>query len=446
MAKTTPLSGFPEWLPEAELVQQDMIARVRRRFELHGYGPLQTRSVERVEDLLNQGETDKEIYALQRLAAEANPDEAKLALHYDLTVPFARYVSENRGKLVFPFRRYQIQPAWRGERPQLGRYREFIQADADIIGQDELDLRYESELIGLLLETLADLPIPEVKLMINNRKVLEGFYKGLGIENVVGALRIVDKRDKIGEEGVARSLSEAGLDNRQVEGCLAVARVEVSEPEGLEIVRALSVEHPLLEEGLSELETVLRTSSRNLRNGSLVAALFIARGFDYYTGTVVEGVLADHPDLGSVCSGGRYDDLASGGGKKLPGMGVSIGISRLMGFCLNLGLLQQPRKTPAIVYVLVHSEESRHDSDCIAAALRARGFPCLVADKAAAYGKQIKRANQLGIPYAWFPATTDSTHEVKDLSRGEQLKAELETWEPDPALTGFTFKSNDASR
>lgn len=436
MSKTTPLSGFPEWLPETELVQQELIRRVRRRFELYGYGPIQTRSVERVSDLLKQGETDKEIYALQRLAADAEAAaEAKLALHYDLTVPFARYVSENRGRLIFPFRRYQIQPAWRGERPQLGRYREFIQADADIIGQDVLELRHEAELIYLLRETLQDLPIPKVRIMINSRKILEGFYRGLGLDNLVEVLRIVDKRDKIGEEGVGRALREAGLDKEQTEACLAIARVEAETPEELDAVRALGVQDPLLDEGLTELSSILAGS-----RGGLSAALHIARGFDYYTGTVLEGVLEDRPELGSVCSGGRYDDLAAGGGKKLPGMGVSIGISRLMGFCLEMGLFEQPRKTPAQVLVLIHDEPSRSRSEAVAARLRARGIPCLVSDKDAAYGKQIKRANQLGVPYVWFPpAEGTDEHEVKDLASGDQTPADPDRWVPDPSVTALRF-------
>src|SRR5688572_16861204 len=196
------LSGFPEWLPEQELVQQHVIAIVRREFELHGYTPLQLRSVERVDDLLNQGETDKEIYGLHRLAAkdgaEGASTEGKLGLHYDLTVPFARYVGEHRGELSFPFRRYQIQPAWRGERPQLGRYRDFIQADADVIVSGELDLRFDAEMGRLLRTTLDRLPIPKVKLLVNNRKLLEGFYRGLGITDVQSTLRVIDKLGKIG--------------------------------------------------------------------------------------------------------------------------------------------------------------------------------------------------------------------------------------------------------
>src|SRR5438876_1641194 len=175
------MKGFPEWLPEQQLVEEHLLRLVREEFELHGFVPLRTRSIERVEDLLSQGETDKEIYGLKRLAGSGDDDEtAALGLHFDLTVPFARFVHENIGLLTFPFRRYQIQPAWRGERPQLGRYREFLQADADIVAQGDLDVRYDAEMVSLLRRTIGKLPIPRIRLLINNRKVLEGFYRGLG--------------------------------------------------------------------------------------------------------------------------------------------------------------------------------------------------------------------------------------------------------------------------
>src|SRR5919108_4253327 len=201
MKGPTPISGFPEWLPEQRLAEQELLDRLRAAFELHGFVPVETRAVERLEHLLKQGETDKEIYVLRRLQAKASEDDSDLGLHYDLTVPFARYVLERRGQLVFPLRRYQIQKSWRGERPQEGRYREFYQADIDVVGQDSLALAHDAELPRVLHEVLAGLPIPPVRLLVNNRKVLEGAYRAIGVDDVQGALRTVDKLTRLGERG-----------------------------------------------------------------------------------------------------------------------------------------------------------------------------------------------------------------------------------------------------
>lgn len=431
MAKGHAVSGFPEWLPEQELVQQHLIGLVRRQYELHGFTPITTRSVEAVDDLVAKGsDTDKEIYLLRRLAPDAADKEPELGLHYDLTVPFARYVVENQGKLTFPFRRYQIQPAWRGERPQLGRYREFLQADVDVIGQGSLDVRYDAELIAILRDTLAAMPLPRVRLLVNNRKVLEGFYRGLGVTEIAATLRVVDKLPKIGADAVRKLLVEGGLSGEQADACLGLARLECANEAELEAVRALGVRHEILDTGLAELALVLRQCP-SVPGVDVVGALHIARGFDYYTGTVVEGMLADHPRFGAICSGGRYDNLASKGSKvALPGVGVSIGITRIMGYAEELGLLRQTRRTPAQVLVVVHDEAERAASDAVARRLRARGVPCLVADAATAYGKQIRAAERVGIPYVWFPARGEGGHEVKDIRDGQQAAADPDTWTP----------------
>jgi histidyl-tRNA synthetase len=423
------LSGFPEWLPEQELVQQRIIAIVKEQFELHGFTPIHTRSIEPIDELVDQGETDKEIYGIHRLMQGETAKEPKLGLHYDLTVPFARYVRERRGDLRFPFRRYQVQPAWRGERPQLGRYREFIQADADVITDGPLDVRFDLEMVRLLRETLDRLPVPRVKLLVNNRKVLEGFYRGLGIETIAETLRAVDKLAKIGADGVKDLLVAGGLSSDQADKCVALAGIELREGADASRVRALGVAHPLLDEGLGELARVLDdVAAVATHPGSVVGALHVARGLDYYTGTVVEGVLEEHSGLGAVCSGGRYDNLASEGGRALPGIGVSIGITRLLAYCFHLGLLKQPRRTPVHVMVAVHSEESRSASEAVARRLRARRIPTLVSDSSAAYGKQIKAASQLGIPYLLFPANGDKPDEMRDLRSGAQGPVELDSW------------------
>src|SRR3954449_11551155 len=211
MSKPTPLSGFPELLPAQRFVEQQLIDTLRRTFELHGFAGLETRAVEPMDQLLRKGETSKEVYVLRRL--QADPDQsgdAGLGLHFDLTVPFARYVLENAGKLEFPFRRYQIQKAWRGERPQEGRYREFTQADIDIVGRDELGFHHDVEVARVMAEAMAALPVPPLRLQVNNRKLIQGFYTGIGVPDPARVITIVDKLDKIGPGKVAALLVEAG--------------------------------------------------------------------------------------------------------------------------------------------------------------------------------------------------------------------------------------------
>src|SRR3954464_932153 len=207
MAKVNPLSGFPEWLPGERIVEQHVIDTVRSVFELHGFASIETRSVEPLDQLLRKGETDKEIDVRPRLQAEADASDSGLGLHFDLTVPFARYVLENAGKLAFPFRRYQIQKAWRGERPQEGRYREFLQADIDVVDRDSLPAHYEAEIPLVIGDALGGLPIPPTRILVNNRKLAEGFYRGLGLAEPDEALRAIDKLDKIGPTGVAELLT-----------------------------------------------------------------------------------------------------------------------------------------------------------------------------------------------------------------------------------------------
>jgi histidyl-tRNA synthetase len=427
-----PLSGFPEWLPEQRLAEQELLDRIRTRLELHGFVPIETRAVEPLDQLLAKGETDKEIYVLRRLQAEPDSDDAGLGLHFDLTVPFARYVLENRGRLQFPLRRYQMQKCWRGERPQEGRYREFLQVDADIVGQDALGLHADAELLAVAHDVLGSLPIPPVTVLVNNRKVLEGCYRALGLKDTQATLRTVDKLDKIGAEAVRAQLVErVGLDQAQARACLEIAGISSPDASFADAVRALGLHDDLLEEGLAELTAVMRAAAR-LPAGRTVANLRIARGLDYYTGTVYEAVMAGHEDLGTICAGGRYDDLASAGaGARYPGVGVSIGVTRILGRLFGRGLLGASRRTPSCVLVALPSEEERERSEAVAAALRARGIPCEVADQPARYGRQIRAAERKGIPFVWFPVGEASGgHEVRDIRSGEQHPADPGRWNP----------------
>ena len=430
-AKVTPISGFPEYLPAERIVEQHFLDVIRETFELHGYPSIETRAVEPVDRLLGKGgDADKEIYAVSRLAAdEGEGGEAELGLHFDLTVPFARYVLENAGRLSFPFRRYQIQKVWRGERPQEGRYREFTQADIDVVDVGELSAHYEAEIPLVMAEIFQKLPIGRMTIQVNNRKIPEGFYRGIGIEDVAGTLRIVDKLDKIGPEKVRAMLEEAGRATEQAEQCLALAAIRTEDLGFVEQVRALGVQHPTLDEGLEALSRVIQAGLENAP-GAMVADLKIARGLDYYTGTVYESQLEGHESWGSFCSGGRYDALASDGRTTYPGVGISIGVSRLLGLLLGKGLLTASRSTPACVLVAVNDEAGRPTSTRIATALRARGIACEVAPKPAKFGKQIRYAERRGVPYVWFPGAGESGDQVKDIRSGDQVDAEAGSWEP----------------
>jgi len=441
MARPTPLSGFPEWLPAGRIVEQHVLDTLRRTFELHGFAGIETRAVEPLSELLRKGETSKEVYVLRRLQAEADDaaavDDNTLGLHFDLTVPFARYVLENAGQLSFPFRRYQIQKVWRGERPQDGRFREFYQADIDVVGAGELPYHVEVELPLVISEALGALPIPPVRILVNNRKVAEGFYRGVGLDDVEAVLRSIDKLDKIGPAKVAALLQEeAGATPDQAAACVALAGISGSDARVAEQVVRLAKQHgahsDLLDSGLAELVALVEEAAA-VAPGVLVADLRIARGLDYYTGSVYETVLAGHEALGSICSGGRYDELASDGANTFPGVGLSIGVSRLVSRLLGEHLVGASRSVPSAVLVAVTSEQTRSASVRAAAALRARGIPVEVAPSAAKFGKQIRHADRRGIPFVWFPGVDGASDEVKDIRSGEQATADASAWEPPSA-------------
>jgi histidyl-tRNA synthetase len=429
MARIAPLSGFPEWLPAERVVEQEVLDTVRRVFELHGFAGIETRAVEPLEQMLRKGEIDKEVYVLRRLHADEGEPDAGLGLHFDLTVPFARYVLQNAGHLEFPFRRYQIQKVWRGERPQEGRFREFTQADIDIVDRDTLAFHHEVEVALVMAEVFRELPIPPAVILVNNRKLAEGFFLGAGASDAAAALRAIDKLDKIGAAKVGALLeSDAGLSADGAQKCLALATIRSADTSFVEQVRALGVEHPLLDEGLEELAAVIAAAQARMP-GAVVADLKIARGLDYYTGTVYETQLDGYEAVGSVCSGGRYDALASDGKATYPGVGISLGVSRLVSVLLGKGLVQASRSVPTAVLVAVSSDESRAASEDVAAALRSRGISTEVAPSAAKFGKQIRHADRRGIPYVWFTAD-DGTHSVKDIRSGEQVDADPASWAP----------------
>lgn len=432
MARKPSLTGFPEWLPAERVVEQHVLDTLRRVFELHGFSNIETRAVETVGQLLRKGEIDKEVYGVSRLQddAAAKDDANALALHFDLTVPFARYVVENAGYLHFPFRRYQMQKVWRGERPQDGRFREFTQADVDIVGDGTLPFRYDVELALVIAEALSALELGDFRLRVNNRKLSEGFYRGLGVEDTAAVLREIDKLEKIGADAVAENLSGQGLTSQQAQQALSLASIRTPDTSFVEQVRALGVSDPLLEEGLDELSQVIEAASTSAP-GRVIADLSIARGLDYYTGTVYETVLVGHEKLGSICSGGRYESLASKGKKTYPGVGLSIGVSRLVSRLIAENSLVASREVPTAVLVTLTHDEDWARAQGVARRLRERGICTEVMATAEKFGKQIKHADRRGIPFVWFLGAEGASDQVKDIRTGEQVDAEAGTWVPD---------------
>ena len=446
MSRPTPMSGFPEWLPSERIVEQKVVDRLRQTFESWGYASVETRAVESLDQMLRKGEIDKEVYVLRRLHADENDADSGIGLHFDLTVPLARYVLENSGKLTFPFKRYQIQKVWRGERPQEGRYREFLQADIDVIDVDTLSFHFEVEVAQVMSEAFAGLPLPALRMQVNNRRLIEGFYRGLGVADIAAVMRAVDKLDKLAPPAIRELLTnDAKLDERQIDLVLDFAAISSDDASFADQVTALGVSDPLLDQGLDELVRVVEgTLPLRSEQFTVSADLRIARGLDYYTGTVYETRMAGFEQLGSVCSGGRYDALATDGSTTYPGVGISFGVSRTLAPLFARGLIRASRSVPTCVLIAVTDEASRSQSDVIGRALRARGIPTEVSPSAAKFGKQIKYADRRGIPYVWF-TNDEGQHEVKDIRTGEQVAADPTSWSPDPIDLHPTIVVADAT-
>jgi histidyl-tRNA synthetase len=425
------ISGFPEFLPEGRLVETRAIDIVRQVFELHGFAGIQTRALEPLGELARKGDITQEVYVVRRW--HAGPDDRdELGLHFDLTVPFARYVLDNAGHLSFPFRRYQIQPAWRGERPQEGRYREFWQADIDIVGQDQLGFHHDIEVGLVMLEACArlraELGIPPVLLRVNSRRLSQGFYTGLGLADPLPVIQIVDKLGKIGPAAVSEILAGQGLDAGQIAQVLRFASL-TSDDDIADQVRALGVVNDSVEQGLDEVRRLSQALRRAFPD-QVVVDCQIARGLDYYTGSVFEAELVGRESLGTVFAGGRYDALASDGKRTYPGVGLAFGLTRVFAPLISAGALVGSRPVPSAVLVAVDDEASRDQADQVAAALRARGIATEVSPTAARYGKQIRFADRRGIPYVWFGPADGA---VKDIRSGDQVAADAASWCPPTA-------------
>ena len=455
--KPNKIAGFPEWLPEERLIEQRWFDHIRRVFESYGFCNIETPSVEELDVLTAKGEVDKEIYVIERLHKDENDKkEARLALHFDQTVPMARYVAMNFNNLVFPFKRYQMQRVWRGERPQMGRMREFYQCDIDIINIDNLPISFDAEVAAVMYEVLEGLNIGKVQLRISNRKILSGFLETIGITDKQPIFRLIDKYEKIIRKDFENLLIEEiqtlkGYDKpaamlvKFISNFLKDADFIKSASSINEQISRLrkeymdfSTEETLLfsdtyKEGIEELCSVLKSLS-HLPEGAVVADLSIVRGLDYYTGTVYETQLLDVPEFtGSVCSGGRYDDLAGSYiNKHLPGVGISIGFSRLFDVIKQkrpdlLGLSDQSPKSPADVMMTVPENESDRPIAYEAArTLRKNGVKVEMYHAPKKIGDQMKYAAKKNLPFVWF--VRDGAHEVKDMKAQTQSAADPKTW------------------
>ncbi len=395
-------SGFAENLPAEQLVENKLKDAFKLEAERYGYVPLETSAVEYMDTLASKGDINKEIYTIGRALEEGDSDEAQRGLHFDLTVPFARYVAQNQGELSFPFRRYQIQKVWRGERPQKGRFREFYQADIDVVGQQNLPIHFDAEVATVMARILTSFGIGSVTMHINNRKLLCGLIESCSITSSSEVLQLIDKTDKIGVDDVVRLLGE----EHQVEEAAARSLFEkigqsIPQSEVASFLDSIAAESELLQAGVDELREVF-SALPVVEACTFVLNPQIARGLDYYTGTVYETTVDGYEKYGSICSGGRYADLASRfTSQELPGVGLSIGLTRLLSVIKGEGLLDFSKKTTSDVMMCLLSDDMRSATLAAADELRQAGKAVEVNLKTSvALGKQLNLAETRGIPYA----------------------------------------------
>ena len=424
MAQIKPhtLSGFMELLPQPQLQMEAIMEVLRRTYGLYGFTPLDTPAIEAADVLLAKGggETEKQIYRFQK-------GDSDLALRFDLTVPLAKYVALHYGELSFPFRRYQIGKVYRGERAQRGRFREFYQADIDIIGDGKLDITNEAEIPAIIYQTFTSLGLKRFQIRVNNRKILNGFYAMLGLTEQSGdIMRTVDKLDKIGAEKVRTLLvDECGVSAESADEILKFIAITGGNEQVLAALESYRGRNEVFDEGLDQLNTVVKyLSAFGVPAENFAVDLTIARGLDYYTGTVYETTLLDHPEIGSVCSGGRYDNLAEYyTDRQLPGVGISIGLTRLFYVLGEQGLLNPDLPTaPADVLILPMTAELS-PAVTLATRLRAAGVRTQLYTEQKKFKAKMSYADKLGVPYVVFLGDDEIAGNVvacKDMTSGEQ--------------------------
>ena len=424
MIKPRTLSGFMELLPDKQIRFETMADILRRTYASYGFAPLDTPAIEDAQILLAKGggETEKQIYRFQK-------GDSDLALRFDLTVPLAKYVALHYNELAFPFRRFQISKVYRGERAQRGRFREFYQADIDIIGDGKLDILNEAEIPAIIYKVFRGFGLSRFQIRVNNRKILSGFYAMLGLSAQSGdIMRTVDKLDKIGSDKVKAILMEdCGLTEAQADEILAFISIRGANAQVIQALEGYTGKDELFDQGLSELKAVTANlSAFGVPEENFAVDLTIARGLDYYTGTVYETTLLDHPEIGSVCSGGRYDNLAGYYiEKSLPGVGISIGLTRLFYVLDEQGLLN-PRlpSAPADALVLPMTE-SVTPAIALAETLRSAGLRVQLYGEQKKFKQKMAYANKLGVPFAVLLGEDEIAEgkcSVKNMATGEQQK------------------------
>ncbi len=415
------LPGFMELLPEDQIAFNRMYDTIRGVYERYGFLPLDTPTIELSEVLLAKagGETEKQIYRFDK-------GDTDLALRFDLTVPLARYVAQHQQDLAFPFKRYQMSKVFRGERPQKGRFREFYQCDIDVIGLDSLDIVYDAEMPAVICEVFKELDFGSFTIRLNNRKVLNGFFSELGYADKIGdILRTIDKLEKVGREAVTKELTEYGVAAGDVERILAFIAIKGSNDEVLQALSEQGIADERYQAGVSELTAVIGYLRRfGVAEENFRIDLTIARGLDYYTGTVFETMLNDYPSMGSICSGGRYDNLADYyTDQKLPGIGISIGLTRLFYQLKENGLVKTGTGSLAKVIVIPMGEDDMNEAISVAAKVRASGIPADVYYQQKGMKQKMKYAAKLGIPYAAIIGESERASAsvmLKNMETGEQ--------------------------
>lgn len=430
--KLTPISGFPEFLPNEQATFQWALDIVRKAFEEFGFVPMETPAVERVDHLLEKGIQGKEVYVLRRFHDEGS-SPAELALHFDLTVPLARYVAQHYGQLTFPFKRYQIQPVWRGERPQAGRYRQFYQCDIDVIGDGEVSIYFDAEIPAVIAQVFSTMNIGPFTIRMNHRKVLQGLLQSVGINEqprVHQAIKIIDDMEKVSPERTRASFEELGISSESIDQLFTFFAPLGSVQDTLNFLSTHSLgEH--FEAGVKDLKDVVNfLEALKVPKEHYTIDLKIARGLDYYTGIVYETILNDHPQLGSICSGGRYDDLAGAFiNKKLPGVGISIGLSRLIPQLIKEGVLQTKNACPAPVLITTQNPERLSAYLDMACALRQAGVATEVYLEKKKLKAQLKYADKKGfqlLVIADEPEFEKGEVMLKNMASGEQTHVPIE--------------------
>ena len=417
------LSGFMELLPAPQQQMERIMEILRKTYSLYGFTPLDTPVIESSDVLLAKGggETEKQIYRFQK-------GDSDIALRFDLTVPLAKYVALHYNDLAFPFRRYQISKVYRGERAQRGRFREFYQADIDIIGDGKLDILNEAEIPAIIYRVFRGFGLSRFQIRVNNRKILNGFYAMMGLSDKSGdIMRTVDKLDKIGAEKVAVILvDDCGLTEAQAQEILKFISIRGTNAEVLAALEGYAGRNEIFDMGLGELTAVVgNLGAFGVPEENFAVDLTIARGLDYYTGTVYETTLLDHPEIGSVCSGGRYDDLAGYyTDKKLPGVGISIGLTRLFYVLDEQGLLNpELPSAPADALVLPMTQDTAA-AVALAEALRSEGIRVQLYGEQKKFKQKMSYADKLGVPYAVLLGEDEIAAgkcSVKDMRTGEQI-------------------------